>query len=1070
MKKLLSLSLFIVLLTIAFCIPAMAGTPKVVLDGNAINFDVPPTIEEGRTLVPLRAIFEALGANVGWDGATQTVTATKGQVAITLVIGGKAYKNNTEVILDVPAKVVNGRTLVPLRFVSEALGAGVDWDGNTETVAITSATPAPVINDQASNGPITAIAPALVNAMTSTDGKKLLLTFNKSMANPAGKQREFTVLVNGRNDPVTAAALDQGGANNIILTLDNPVTYGSTVNLAYSAGSLTAADGSVPASFGARSVSNTVSKPPLKAPAGLTTSAGNGRVILSWKAVNGATGYKVYRAESSDGQYTQVASRVTGTSYTVSGLTNWKNYYFAVKASNVNGDSDYSSREKETPEGPPGAPAGLEASAGKGRVSLDWDSVDGATGYKVFRNGTQIASGVDNTRYTVEGLTNCVKYNFVVKASNNYGDSANSIQVSAIPEGPAGAPTGLTASAGNSKVTLKWNQVTGATGYRVYRGESSGGPYDRISSVVAGTSYTVDGLNNRTTYYFVVKANNSYGDSNNSNQVSAIPVGPTGAPTGVTASAGNGLVTLNWNSVAGVTGYKVYRTTSSNGPYTQAAAGVKGTTYTVGGLANGTKYYFVVKASNSYGDSENSSQVKATPEAPPRPDAPTGLKATAGNCCVTLSWHPVAGATGYKIFYSESSGGHYNQVASGVAGTSYTVDGLTNGETYYFMVKSSNSNGDSEYSNKVKEDPIGLPTTRAPTGLKATAGNGRVTLSWNQVTGATGYKVYRAGSSGGPYTLIASGVAGTSYTADGLTNGAIYYFVAKATNAYGDSNNSNEVKAAPVGQSLPNVPTGLTASAGNGCVTLTWNKVNGATGYKIFRGEKSGGPYTQAASGETGTSYTEVGLTNGITYYFVVKASNVYGSSENSNQVRATPAGPPGAPAGLIATAGNSQVTLNWNPVDGAADYEVCRAGVSGGPYTRIAAGVVGTGYTAGGLDNGTTYYFVVKANNAYGDSGNSNQVSATPVGPPRAPGGLRASAGNGQVTLNWDPADGAAGYKVYQSSGGPYTQIATGVPGTSYTVDGLANGTAYYFVVKASNANGDSGNSNQASAIPAGS
>src|SRR5450830_813791 len=97
------------------------AAPQVVLDGQTISFDVPPVIENNRTLVPLRAIFEALGASVQWDGATQTVTATKSDTEITLIIGGQAFKNGQPVSLDVPAKIIESRTMVPLRFVSEAL-------------------------------------------------------------------------------------------------------------------------------------------------------------------------------------------------------------------------------------------------------------------------------------------------------------------------------------------------------------------------------------------------------------------------------------------------------------------------------------------------------------------------------------------------------------------------------------------------------------------------------------------------------------------------------------------------------------------------------------------------------------------------------------------------------------------------------------------------------------------------------------------------------------------------------------------------------------------------------------
>lgn len=119
-----------------------AKPPTVILDGRQLSFDVPPVVESGRTLAPLRVIFEALGAKVSWDDATKTVTAKKGSIVIKLTVNQKtAYKNNSPIQLDVPAKAVSGRTLVPLRFVSEALGASVKWDGKTQTITITSSQP-----------------------------------------------------------------------------------------------------------------------------------------------------------------------------------------------------------------------------------------------------------------------------------------------------------------------------------------------------------------------------------------------------------------------------------------------------------------------------------------------------------------------------------------------------------------------------------------------------------------------------------------------------------------------------------------------------------------------------------------------------------------------------------------------------------------------------------------------------------------------------------------------------------------------------------------------------------------
>lgn len=150
-----------VLLAMLLILPAPAGASDVTVyvDESQIAFDVQPMIEAGRTLVPMRAIFEALNCSVEWDEATQTVTAyTEWMLVIELQIGnptattyfqsfgddydfatmtGTVGKDNLQTLnLDVPAKIVDGRTLVPLRFVGEAMGYPVEWDGERRNVYI----------------------------------------------------------------------------------------------------------------------------------------------------------------------------------------------------------------------------------------------------------------------------------------------------------------------------------------------------------------------------------------------------------------------------------------------------------------------------------------------------------------------------------------------------------------------------------------------------------------------------------------------------------------------------------------------------------------------------------------------------------------------------------------------------------------------------------------------------------------------------------------------------------------------------------------------------------------------
>ena len=178
----------------------------------------------------------------------------------------------------------------------------------------------------------------------------------------------------------------------------------------------------------------------------------------------------------------------------------------------------------------------------------------------------------------------------------------------------------------------------------------------------------------------------------------------------------------------------------------------------------------------------------------------------------------------------------------------------------------------------------------APTGLSATAGDSQVTLSWNAASGATSYNVKRATVSGGPYGTVAS-VSTTNYADTGLSNGATYYYVVSAVNAAGEGPDSTQVSATPQ-PSLPPAPTNLTATAGDGQVSLSWNTAAGATSYNAKRATTSGGPYTTIASGLTANTYNDTQALNGTTYYYVVSGVNGAGEGPNSAEASATPNGP----------------------------------------------------------------------------------------------------------------------------------------------------------------------------------
>ncbi len=314
-----------------------------------------------------------------------------------------------------------------------------------------------------------------------------------------------------------------------------------------------------------------------------------------------------------------------------------------------------------------------------------------------------------------------------------------------------------------------------------------------------------------------------------------------------------------------------------------------------------------------------------------------------------------------------------------------------------------------------------------PTGLAATAGDKKVSLSWTRPAskgGAAiiGYDVYLGTSSHGESAdpVNQSLIAATSYQVTGLANGTTYSVTVKAVNAADlHSAASAEASATPVSPATaPGSPTGLIATAGSAQVTLSWTapaSAGGAriTSYDVYEGTTANVRLTAPVTSSKGTSATVKNLTDGTTYYFKVTAVNQVGAGSASGVASATPAAPitaPGYPTGLTAVPGRGRVTLSWTPPasdggTGISGYLIYEGTSPGGPATLVTS-VRTTSYPVTGLTDGTTYYFTVAAvNDARRQGKDSGEASATPVSgspstspTPRAAGtptGLAATAGN---------------------------------------------------------------------------
>lgn len=557
------------------------------------------------------------------------------------------------------------------------------------------------------------------------------------------------------------------------------------------------------------------------------------------------------------------------------------------------------------------------------------------------------------------------------------------------------------------------------------------------------------------------------------------------APTGTAAYAGDGKVTVSWGAVAVANSYNVYYGRSAG---VTAATGSKLANaispQAVANLTNGMPYFFVVTAVNSGGESALSNEASAIPM-PPVPAQPTGIAVSGGNGSATVSWNAVSGATSYNVYYGTSAGvtpANGNKLAA--AASPQAITGLTNGTSYYFVVTAVNASGEGAVSDEKSAVPV-PPAPGKPTGIAAAAGDSSVTVSWTAVSGATSYNIYY-GTSAGVTTSNGSKLTGATspQAVTGLTNGTTYYFVVSAVNAGGEGVLSSEKSATPAAAATPPAsPTGVAASGGDGAATVSWSAVAGATSYNLYYGTSAG---VTAANGikvaNAVSPQTVSNLNNGTAYYFVVSAVNANGESALSSEKSATPAAvvlPPTNPSGIVASGGDSQVTVSWTAVSGASSYNIyyrTSSGVTAANGTKFANAVSPQAVT--GLTNSTTYFFVVTAVNAGGESGVSSEKSATPSATVQAPGSPNGRAVSatvpGQMTVSWNAVSGATSYNVYflQSATVPTkTQVLAGPKQSSatasLTVTGLTSGATYYVLITAVNAGGESGTQTNALAVP---
>jgi hypothetical protein len=761
------------------------------------------------------------------------------------------------------------------------------------------------------------------------------------------------------------------------------------------------------------------------APTAVSAVADDGEATVSFTSPsnNGGSQITNYTITSNPGNITTSG----GVSpITVGGLTNDVSYTFTVKATSSAGTSVASAPSSAvTPRAPlvaASAPTALFATPGDGSVSLTWTApasnggsavTDYSVQYRAVGNSIWLPynDGVSTTTSaTLSGLINGTAYEFIVSAINSVGISPASTVAAATPVAPAApdpvapsAPQNVTAVAGNGSAVVSFS-IPASDGGAAITSYTVTSLADGTTVSGTGSPITVNGLANGVSTAFTVTATNSAGSSvasAASNMVTPLlPATAPGAPTGLTASAADGTVILNWTAPtsdggAAVNNYNVYyRTQGSSIWLAYAHSPSTDTTIIVAGLANGTIYEFAVAAVNSVGTGNISDTTSARPAAAPPTvaAAPDDVYAVAGHGMATITFdqpHSDGGSpiTGYIV----------SSVPDAITATGNTttivVTGLANGTSYTFSVVAVNAVGNSVASapsNPVTPTPApSFPTV--PTAVSAVAGDASAVVSFSAPDSDGGAPITGYTVTSNPGNITATG-SGSPLTVSGLTNGTSYTFYVRANNSVGasdPSNSSNNVT--PVSPAtVPGAPVSVVGTAGNGQVSLSWTApisdggkpvIDFAVQYKTAS-SNIWLPYADGVSTATATTIT--GLTNGTAHNFRVAAINEIGTSSYSvSSANVTPVAPitaPGAPTNVSATAGNAQATISFNAPASNGGSAITGYTVTSSPGNITASGSTSP-ITMTGLTNGTSYTFTVTATNVAGTgAASASSTSVTPV------------------------------------------------------------------------------------------
>ena len=518
---------------------------------------------------------------------------------------------------------------------------------------------------------------------------------------------------------------------------------------------------------------------------------------------------------------------------------------------------------------------------------------------------------------------------------------------------------------------------------------------------------------------------------------------------------GTNSLTLAWDKNASASGYVVEQ--YKGGKWTQVAKTSSNTavTYTVNGLAADTTYTFRIKAYVISGESEIYGGYVKIAGKTRIPNVASFKGRAVSQTAVKLDWSKNDKATAYVI--EQYRGGKWTALATTKNNTTltFTVKGLAKGTAYSFRIKSFRKTGSTtEFSEYTAIKAATLLDGVSDFKVASTTGSW-ITLEWAKNDKATGYSIEQY--KGGKWAVIATTKNNTTlkFTVKGLKNDTTYSFRIRAYKTAGASNVYSDYVRIAGKTRIPNVATFKGSAVSQSAVKLDWSKNDKATGYVIE--QYKGGKWTALATTKNNTTltFTVKGLARGTTYSFRIKSFRKTGSTTEFSEYTAIKAATllDGVSDFKVASTTGSWITLEWAKNDKATGYVIEQ--YKGGKWTVIATTKNNTTlkFTVKELKNDTTYSFRIRAyKTAGGVTAYSDYVRI--AGKTRIPNvttftGSAVSAS--EVKLDWSKNDKATGYVIEQYKGGKWTAITTTKNNTTltFTVKGLAKGTAYTFRIK---------------------